>query len=242
MTAPQPSAASGASSATPAPAYTLKVGSLNVWDPGPPGREEALAGLMRQADVVLLQELHHGPQQLADLARRSGHPYHAGVESVGIASRFPLVDFRGYPVRRTPAPTPLSQWFKWRYTPFCSARIHLQGRTLHVFANHWESRQQRNRLQATEEALRVLTALPPQEAVIFGGDLNAEENHREVSALKTLGMMDAYYAVPGAEHCGRRIDFILFRQLTTRGLYEAKCHQPPVPTDHPFLLVELAGG
>lgn len=236
LVAPQPLAPE------PQGTYTLKVGSLNVWAPGPKGREEALAGLMRQVDVVLLQEIFDGAL-LKELAIRADMTFFARVESVGIASRLPFSDFTPYWARRQPSLTPLNQLFKIRYAALCGVQLWYGGRRHHLFSNHWAHNNQRNRAWASEAAMRVLAALPKEEPVLFGGDFNAQAQAREVQALRTAAdLVDSYTALPGSFHCDvpNRVDYLFTRGMTPVS-YQARCFEQPAPTDHPFVKVELRG-
>jgi endonuclease/exonuclease/phosphatase (EEP) superfamily protein YafD len=218
----------------------LRIGSLNVWNPGGPGREAALAGLMQQADVVLLQELRDG-RLLAELAQRAGLPHYACASDVGIASRFPFEGFNHHWLWRMPNFLPIRQWFQWRYTPFCAATIPLDGYKLHVISNHWAHGSERYRMLSLDRAMRVLAALPKEDVVIFGGDFNAEPETREMQVLRKLDLVDTFTCVQGCEHVGPRVDQILYRgKVAGVHRYEARPHAPPYPTDHPFVLVELS--
>jgi endonuclease/exonuclease/phosphatase (EEP) superfamily protein YafD len=219
----------------------LRIGSLNVWNPGGPGREEGLANLMKQADVVLLQELRDA-RLLAELAQRAGLPHHKCSSDVGIASRFPMDGFKPYSIWRVPNLTPVRSWFQWTYTPFCYASIPFDGRKLHVISNHWAHGSERFRMESLKLAMKALTALPKEDLVIFGGDFNATPEMREVSLLRQCDLVDCFHQVPGCRHTEPRVDQIYIRgKVEGVHRYEAQDHVPPnQPTDHPFLLVELS--
>jgi endonuclease/exonuclease/phosphatase (EEP) superfamily protein YafD len=218
----------------------LRIGSLNVWNPGGPGREAALAGLMQQVDVVLLQELRNA-KLLAELAQRAGMPHYKCSSDVGIASRFPMDGFKPHSIWRFPNLTPISQWGQWTYTPFCHASIPLDGYKLHVISNHWAHGSERLRLESLKMAMKAITALPKEDVVIVGGDFNAVPETREMQVLRKLDLVDTFTCVQGCEHVGPRVDQILYRgKVAGVHRYEARPHAPPYPTDHPFVLVELS--
>jgi endonuclease/exonuclease/phosphatase (EEP) superfamily protein YafD len=219
----------------------LRIGSLNVWNPGGPGREEGLANLMKQADVVLLQELRDA-KLLAELAQRAGLPHHRCSSDIGIASRFPMAGFKAHTIFRFPKLTPIREWTQWTYTPFCYASIPLDGRKLHVLSNHWPHSSERYRVEALKLAMKAVTALPKEDLVIFGGDFNAQPEAREVNLLRNVDLEDVYNRFPTPpEHAGPRLDQLYFRGRVAHVLrYEARPHEEPCPTDHPFLLVEVS--
>jgi endonuclease/exonuclease/phosphatase (EEP) superfamily protein YafD len=218
----------------------LRIGSLNVWNPGGPGREEGLANLMKQVDVVLLQELRDA-KLLAELAQRAGLPHHGCSSDIGIASRFPLESFKAHSIWRFPKLTPIREWIQWTYTPFCYARIALDGRKLHVLSHHWTHSSERYRVESLKLAMKALTALPKEDVVIFGGDFNAVPETREMQVLRQLDLVDTFQCVQGCEHAGPRVDQIFFRgKVAAVHRYEARAHAPPPPPDHPFVLVEFS--
>src|SRR3954449_8864053 len=93
---PPPSNPSSATPTSPS-TYTLKVGSLNVWNkgPNPSAREKDLAAMMREADIVLLQELNSKDRdQVKRLAGLAGMNHAESVDDIGIASVHPFSDFR----------------------------------------------------------------------------------------------------------------------------------------------------
>jgi endonuclease/exonuclease/phosphatase (EEP) superfamily protein YafD len=227
--------------------YTLKVGSLNVWNPGPNPleREKGLAALMREADIVLLQELNSKDRdQVKRLAGLAGMKYAESVDDIGIASVHPFSDFRPHEVKYLFALLPLSE-MKLKYVPFCYARFLINGRIHHVFSNHWDHRDgEKYRDSAALAAMKAIKSLPEEDIILFGGDFNEVRGKRNVEAFVLASELKDALRPDQDTHCPEvtRVDMIFQRGLTTQS-YQAECpsNDPNTrPTDHPFLLVEFS--
>ena len=105
-------------SSPPGRTRTLRVASLNIWNPGPDKtrRDQGLAAALRarNLDVVLLQEMDDTDAQLELFKQGSGLPYGTRVEGVAMLCRFKLEDIEAPELQRKRALLPPSQWFRDR--------------------------------------------------------------------------------------------------------------------------------
>ena len=215
--------------------YTLRVVSLNVWNPGPDKirRNEELATELRKIDpdVVLLQEMNNSRAQLELFSKGTGLQHRAWTEGVAIFCRFKLENFAAPKVWRQPYCTPLNQLLDLRKAYFCCATFQHEGVIHHVSAHHWDSRGITNRNRVSKEVSKRLSQLPSTTAIICGGDFNARMDSQEVQQVFSGGNLT------NSDPKKDSIDYILYRGAVMRS--------PPVRkdfeklTDHPMLISEL---
>lgn len=190
--------------------------------------------LAADADIVLLQEVDRGTErsggedQIATLARLTSMnsafakslDYQGGEYGIALLSRFPLDSVRVVRLEVSPPQERSGRSYEPR------VGLHAIARTphgpLHVLNTHLDpAAQPAYRHQEIIGLLaHVARSVPPAAVLIFGGDLNARPETREIAALDLL-FSDAWadcgtgpgYSFP-ADRPDRRIDYLLLRHAS----------------------------
>lgn len=225
---------------------SLCVASLNVFNPGRPGREENLASLLREAraEVVFFQELS-GDAKLDTIAERAGLPYRVRKEGVGIASCYPLTGWRSHcTLRIPPRLTPLNQLLDFIQVAALEASLQVGGRQVRLFCVHWSHNSEFNRRLQSKRLERVLRGLPAGEVLIAGGDFNADKGSEHRYRLETAGLRDARAMNPRQldEQSEAYVDALYCRDVQAVSRYSSRSYPREDYTDHPFVFVNLEMG
>jgi hypothetical protein len=217
-------------------------------------------GLLRSADIVLLQEIDHD-DWVKILVEHSGLPYwYKHGADLAIVSRFPLYDTTWYEL-----PPPGED------RKLLVATASIGGVAHRIVDVHWTHRPLRyeespNRLASAQKVVDLLQG--ETRPVFFGGDLNTCQptvtgelcverrkdlpdilhpaTGKEWALLTTSGgLTDAFRMVPNADPCDpARIDYVFYRGPYKPTQYLADClGQHPTtnePSDHGFILVWFA--
>ncbi|MET0405459.1 MAG: endonuclease/exonuclease/phosphatase family protein [Cystobacter sp.] len=218
-------------------AYTLRIASLNIWNPGPDKvrRNQELAARLRERnlDVVLLQEMEGSPEQLELFKRGSGLSYGLQAKTLAILSRHALEDADAPFLQRKPSLLPIRQLFTFREVYFCCASFQHNGRRHHVSSHHWDNRKAVNRTMASAAISARVSRLPTSTVALCGGDFNATRKSDEVSRVLEAGLRDS-----GPADDDECIDFVFYGGADVQVVRHTRETFPDL-TDHPLLLHEF---
>ena len=206
-------------------------------------------------DVVMLQEVDRGTtrskgedhlQQLAELTHlhagfAKSLDYQGGEYGIAVLSRWPIDSVTVVPLSVEPPQERSGGSHEPRVA--LHARVRSPFGVINVVNTHIDpAREGTFRKQEVIGLLaRVRRAVPMDEPLIFGGDLNTRPNTDEIAAI-SLGLADAWancgtgieYTFPASKP-DRRIDYVFYRH--------ARCLQAAVPetyaSDHRPLFVTL---
>ncbi|MDC0714055.1 endonuclease/exonuclease/phosphatase family protein [Stigmatella sp. ncwal1] len=215
--------------------FTLRVASLNVWNPGPDKtqRNQGLAAALRERnlDVVLLQEMDGTAAQFDLFRRVAGFSHGVRSGDVAILSRFELTNFEAPELPRKPSLTPIRQLLNRRDVYFCIAAFQHNGMRFHVSSHHWDNRQLVNRKTAAAATAARMSHVPADTVILCGGDFNTHQETDELQRVMKEGLLNS--GTPGDF-----IDFILYRGTGIQ-LLKQTLERFPGLTDHPMLLSEF---
>jgi endonuclease/exonuclease/phosphatase family metal-dependent hydrolase len=213
----------------------------------------------RNIDIVLLNEVCawnawtlNGVDQIAWLAQRCGYPY---VQRVRTATLF----LRGEKYVAVLSRIPLLSVARIQHSAYADgggyATAHvtanLHGRKCHIFSTRFTAYSVAENIASHLTLRDVIAAIPDNEAVILGGDLNTRagaDANWPASQSRIVEFAD--FANParlrdvrgeGWSNQGSPVDHILIRGPWTvaQGFFEDPVVPNP-PSDHPWVFAELA--
>jgi endonuclease/exonuclease/phosphatase family metal-dependent hydrolase len=246
----------GCASTTSEPATPLRVLTYNIHAGKDAQQEHNLERVARiihdaAADVVLLQEVDRGTErsgredQIATLARLTGLnsafakslDYQGGEYGIAVLSRFPLDSVRVVRLQVRPPQERSGGLHEPRVG--LHAIVRTPRATLHIVNTHLDpaSEPTYRHQEVIGLLAHIAQTVPPDAALVLGGDLNARPDTPEIVAL-ALSFTDAWVrcgsADPGhsfpAHEPDRRIDYLLIRHssCTTARVLDVRAsdHRP----------------
>jgi endonuclease/exonuclease/phosphatase family metal-dependent hydrolase len=215
----------------------------------------------KSPDIVLLNEVKHWDilaggwigdriRQTSRIAEMVGLPYLTWGNAVNtgltghkvnsVLSRYPLTASHNHPISHRNRKTSYA---------ILETSFMLENIIYHLFSTRFNAHNEDENISAHQQAIALVKGLPVQDAVIFGGDFNAnrKDDPQWTQFADQTALRNAFYERPDSSFCGedpeKLIDHVFLRGHFIVARTELRCPWAGVEaelSEHPWLYVELS--